>query len=410
MGMGSPPPLELADLERAIHERVQAGTLRVPPYPAVAVRVQEALARKDAGLSEIAQLVGADAVLAAAILRCANSALYRRGPPVTDLLQAITRVGAAEVLRLLLASGLSTGAQAVGTLVSIRRLIWIEGLASAAICQELARLRGLRTEEAFVLGLLHDFGKIVASTALEALIEEGGRPGCWPLEAWSALVERQHVAVGRATAERWGLPPLVAEVIGAHHAGPEGGRPRCRDPRLLEVVTASDQVVGLLLTRTRVTSAELAHVPGLAPEERTAVERVVENIPEFVAAFETPAATAFVASPRVAVPESTFRAATRTAKLGVSVPVARRPRLFTVSAVGPEGLVMEGEEPLPEDRLLEARIYAAEPFVAWVLTRLCRRTPKGFQVEVAPFALSGAIRASWDELVSGGAVGAGQKG
>src|SRR5512141_1023507 len=183
-------------LERAIRERVADGTLRIPPYPAVAVRVQEALGRKDAGLGEVAELVGGDAVLAASILRCANSVMYRRGSPLTELLQAITRIGAAEVMRLLLASGLSAGAQAVGALVSIRRLIWIEGLASAAVCQELARLRGLRTEEAFVLGLLHDFGKIVASSALEALLEEGQFEGRWPLEVWAAMVERHHVAVG----------------------------------------------------------------------------------------------------------------------------------------------------------------------------------------------------------------------
>jgi HD-like signal output (HDOD) protein len=395
--MEVPVPAPLEPLENAIQQLVAGGTLRVPPYPAVAVRVQEALGRKDTGLGEIAHLVGADAVLAAAILRCANSAMYRRGPPVTDLLQAITRIGAAEVMRLLVASGLSTGVQAVGTLISVRRLIWIEGLASAVICQELARLRGLRTEEAFVLGLLHDFGKVVASSALEALLEEGRYPGRWPLEDWAALVERQHVPVGVATAAAWKLPPLVGEVIGAHH----GGEARCRDPRLLEVVAASDQVVSLLLTRSRVTAADLARITGLGPEERAAVERALENVPEFVSAFETPAAGAFVGSPRVVVPQTTFLAPGRPAKLGVSISVARRPRLFRVTAVGPGGLAMSGDEPLPEDRLLEAKIYAEEPFQMWVLTRLCRRTQEGFAVEVSPFALSGALRESWEKVLAG---------
>jgi putative nucleotidyltransferase with HDIG domain len=395
--VATPLPAQLEPLEAAIQELVAKGTLRVPPYPAVAVRVQEALGRRETGLAEIAQLVGADAVLAAAILRCANSALYRRGPPVTDLLQAITRIGAAEVMRLLVASGLSTGVQAVGPLVSVRRLIWIEGLASAVLCQELARLRGLRTEEAFVLGLLHDFGKAVASSALEALLESGRFEGRWPLEAWSALVERQHVAVGVATAEAWKLPPLVGEVIGAHH----GGEGHCRDPRLLEVVTASDQVVSLLLTRSRVTAADLARIPGLATDERAAMEHVMEHVPEFVSAFETPAAGAFVGSPRVAVPQTTFQAPGRPVKLGVSISVARRPRLFRVTAVGPDGLAMAGEEPLPEDRLLEAKVYAEEPFQMWVLTRLCRRTPEGFAVEVSPFALSGVLREAWEKVLAG---------
>jgi putative nucleotidyltransferase with HDIG domain len=393
-------PGQIESLEVAIQERVAAGTLRIPPYPAVAVRVQEALGRKDAGLAEVAQLVGADAVLAASILRCANSILYRRGPPVTDLLQGITRIGAAEVLRLLLASGLSTGAQAVGSLVSVRRIIWIEGLVSAAICQELARIRGLRTEEAFVLGLLHDFGKIVTSSALEALLEEGKFEVRCPLETWAAVVERQHVAVGMATAAAWKLPALVGEVIAAHHAAPDAVR--CRDPRLLEVVKHADQVVGLVLTRTRVTSGDLSRIAGLTADERSAVERVIENVPDFVAAFETPAAAAFVNSPRVQPPETTFRVAGRKAKLGVSVSVARRPRLFQVSEVSPDGLCMSGDEPLPEDRLLEAKVYAQEPFTMWALVRLCGRAPGGHRVELAPFALSGPIKEAWEKLVADG--------
>jgi hypothetical protein len=190
----------------------------------------------------------------------------------------------------------------------------------------------------------------------------------------------------------------VGEVIALHHGAPG----KCRDLPLLEVVRTADQVVALVLTRTRVTGADLARIAGLSVEERGAVERVIEGVPEFVSAFETPAAAAFVGSPRVVAPESTFPEPGRPARLGVSVSVARRPRLFQVSAVRADGLAMAGEEPLPEDRLLEAKIYAREPFAAWVLTRLCRRTAEGFQVEVQPFALSAAQREAWEKLVAGG--------
>jgi putative nucleotidyltransferase with HDIG domain len=398
--MSFPAPATPDDLARAIEDLALRGALQVPPYPAVAVRVQEALGRKDAGLAELAQLVGADPVLTAALLRCANSALYRRGAATSDLLQAITRIGAAELLRLLLASGLSGGAQAVGPLVSVRRLIWIEALACAAVCQELARLRGLRTEEAFVVGLLHDFGKIVASAALERLLEEGRLEARLPLEAWTAVVEREHVRAGAAMAEKWRLPPIVGEVIAAHH----GAAAPCRDPRLLEAVRTGDAVVALVLTRTRVTQADLARVPGLAPAEREPVERVIAEVPEFVSAFETPAAAAFVASPRVAEPESTFEAPPRELRLGVSVSVARRTRTFRATGVVEGGLVLAGEEPLPENRLLEAKVYAPEPFSMWVLTRLCRRSPDGFRAEIQPFALSGPAREGW-ERIAGGAGG-----
>jgi HD-like signal output (HDOD) protein len=353
----------------------------------VALRVQETMARKGVGLGEVAGLIGADAVLAADVLRCANSAMYRRGAPVIDLTQALTRIGVQQVMRLLLASGLAVHAQAVGPLVLLRRMVWIEGLAAAAVCQELAGLRGLRAEEAFTLGLLHDFGKIVALTCLEGLLE--GEPPRAPLPRaeWEGLVDRHHVRLGLITADRWHLPPLVHEVIAAHHGG---GAP-CSDARLLEVVRTGDAVVRFLLDKAHVAPADLAAVAGLAPGERERLAQVLEHVPDFVAAFETPAAAAAVPTPCVAQPETTLPLPGRPARLGVSVSVARRPRLYTATSVSAGGLVLAGEEPLPENRLLEAKIYAEPPFTLWVLSRLCRRDGAGWRVEVQPFALSGEL-------------------
>jgi HD-like signal output (HDOD) protein len=396
---GRPPafvPEELRRLEAALDDRTAAGDLPVPPYPAVALRVQEVMARKNFGLGEVAGLIGADAALAADLLRCANSAMYRRGAPVIDLTQALTRIGIQQVMRLLLASGLAVHAQGVGPLVSLRRLAWIEGLAGAAVCQELASLRGLRTEEAFTLGLLHDFGKIVAVGALEAMLARAPMTGCFDRDAWQALVERRHVALGQELAGRWRLPPLLAEVIAGHH-----GTGRCSDQRLLEVVAASDQVVALLVSRPRVTEADLVPLAAVRAAEREPLMRVLEQIPDFVAAFETPAGSAVVSSPQLLQPATTFGPQRRAVKFGVSVSVAKRPRMFTASAIGEDGLLMAGEEPLPENRLLEAKFYGPQPFTAWVLSRLCRREGAGYQVEIQPFALTGPLKEHWSQLVSG---------
>jgi hypothetical protein len=171
------------------------------------------------------------------------------------------------------------------------------------------------------------------------------------------------------------------------------------------VVRISDQVVGLALRRTGVAPTDLAGVAGLASAaEREAVARVLEEVPEFVAAFETPAGTAFVGSPRIAAPDGAVGQAGRAVNIGVSVTVARRPRLYTASLVTQDGLVMTGQEPLPENRLLEAKVYAEEPLAIWVLTRLCRRTPEGYRVELQPFALSGPARIWWDAVVAGPAA------
>jgi len=393
------PPADLPEplrrLEQVMAARCAGGEVKVPPYPAVALRVQETMGRKGVGLGEVAGLIGADAVLAADVLRCANSAMYRRGAPVIDLTQALTRIGVQQVMRLLLASGLAVHAQAVGPLVLLRRMVWIEGLAAAAVCQELARVRGLRAEEAFTLGLLHDFGKIVALTCLEAMVEEEKLREPFPRGAWEGLVDRQHVRMGLLTADRWRLPALVSEVIAAHH----GDQAPCSDRRLLDVIRVGDEVVKLLLDKAHVSAADLAGAAGLAPDERERVARVLEQVPDFVAAFETPASSATVATPCVAQPETTLSQPGRPLRLGVSVSVARRPRLFTSTAVSASGMVLSGDEPLPENRLLEAKIYAERPFTLWVLSRLCRRAGAGWQVEVQPFALTGELKDLWARLL-----------
>jgi putative nucleotidyltransferase with HDIG domain len=394
-GAGAAGPGTIEALEERVAALCARRAIRVPPYPAVALRVQEAMVRKDFGLAQVAQLVGADAALAADILRCANSALYRRDAPFTDLTAAITRIGAQQVLRLLLVSGLAATAHAAGPLATLRRRFWIEGLTSATVCRELAELRRLHAEEAFAVGLLHDFGKIVAASALEAVVQEHGFEGRFPFEAWASVAERQHVAVGALAAERWRLPPIVGEVIAAHHE-PRGS---CSDPALLEVVRASDAVVALALERPCVTAADLAAAEGVRPGERAAVEAVVEKVPEFVAAFEAGTAMPASPSPRVA-PAGPACADGRKVRFGVSLTVARRAHMLMAIWAGPGGLVLRGEEPLPENRLLEAKVYSADPFKMWVLCRACRREEEGFLVEAQPFALSGPARESWEAILA----------
>jgi HD-like signal output (HDOD) protein len=239
-------PVEL-DLDQTLLDALARGGIPVPPYPAVALRIQEVVNRKSFGLADVTRIVSADAALTADVLRCANSAMFGRGAHATTLAQAITRIGAREVMRLALSSGLAAHAQAAGSLAPLKRFAWIESVSAAGLCQELARHRGLPAEEAFVLGLLHDFGKVVATAFLERLLAAQPRVGSRPLDFWAALLERHPVAAGMAIAVEWNLPPLVAEVIALHHEG--GGSPEARP--LVDLVRTCDAVVALLATQPR---------------------------------------------------------------------------------------------------------------------------------------------------------------
>jgi len=390
----------LQQLDRELEALAAGGELELPPYPAVALRVQEALGRPESGLDEVARLVGADAALAAGVLRCANSPLYRRGAAATTLTQAIIRVGAQEVLRLLLASCLASHAHAAGPLAPLRRMVWIEGLCGAALCQELARLRGLQQEEAFLVGLLHDFGKIVACASLEKLVERRGENARFPLEDWQALLDRHHVALGASLAARWQLPALLSDLIANHHGEASSSAERAA---LLDLVRMSDQIVTQLVRSPGISSADLGSVPGLGKfVEREAVVRVIQKIPEFVDAFEGNGAAAAAPSPRIEQPATTLGAGARPVRFEVTVTHGRQSRQFTAHTIAPNGIAMVGHDPLVDGRLHETTIHSKPgPLHIWSLARLSRRDGGSYHIEVHPFALSGVERGLWTQLAAG---------
>ena len=383
------------ELDRAMRSFTAAGEIPIPPYPAVAMRLQQAVSRPDFGLAEVARLVSSDAVLAASVLRCANSAIYSRGGPASTLTQAVTRIGARQVMRLVLAASLAGPAQAAGALATARRICWIEALASAAICQELARFRSLKPEEAFLAGLLHDFGKVVACSCLEALLAKELQPGSWPLAALVDCVDEHHLDLGNRVAERWQLPDYVCAAIARHHE--RGGE--CAD--IIELVKASDEVVGMLIGRSQVSAADLAPVRSLVGlAEREAVARTLEKLPEFVASLERATSQPETHSAQVILPETTL-SGQRPVSFGVTVGRDRSLREYLASAICASGVSMVGKEPLAESRLMEVTLHGPpEPLRIWALTRLSRREGDGYRIELQPFALKGTERVFWDHLLT----------
>jgi len=398
--MNASRPTSPLDLDRAILEAMSRGTIPIPAYPAVALQLQEIVGRPEFGLDEVSRAVGSDPTLAAGVLRCANSALYGRGAPVTALGPAIIRIGASEVTRIALTATLESQAQAPGALALLRRGAWIESLGSAVLCQELARRRGLSAEDAFICGLLHDFGKVVVTACVESVLAR--HPGAAPRsrEAWAALAERYHVEVGLAVASRWRLPDVVREVIALHHGDDPASAGAAE---ILRVVRACDGVVALLGRRPGLEELALAEVPDLAAAERAALAALAEQIPSFVASLERAAHGAAV-PPSMVSGVSAPEPGSRRVSFGVVASVGGRSRPLAAVAMTPNALVATGPEGLPEGRLLEFSLQCRPgPFSIWATVERCRPEGAGFRAEIRPFALSAGARSRWSEVLREGA-------
>ncbi|MGC3997615.1 MAG: HDOD domain-containing protein [Anaeromyxobacter sp.] len=242
-----------AELDEAMAQAIAGGALELPPYPAVALRIAELVRAGDFGLDELGKLVASDQVLSADLLRAAQAAVFARSAPVSSISQALTRVGAEGLSRIALASGLGAAALAAGPLAPLRRRTWQDALASAVLCRELARARGLPADDAFTCGLLHDFGRVVAIGAIERIAAGARRPSRpLPARFWEAVVDRHHVALGVVLAVKWSLPRTVRDAIQFHHAPTSEG---AEHPALVDVVRAVDPIVASLFDRAQLAAA-----------------------------------------------------------------------------------------------------------------------------------------------------------
>ena len=384
------------ELERAVLERLEQGTLRVPPYPSVALALRKLVSQENYGLDEVLTIVSNDPALVADVLRCANSAFFGRGS-VTSLRQAVGRIGAQQIMRLALVSGLTGIERTPGPLASQRRQAWETSLASAAISQRLAVLRKLPDESAFIAGLLHNFGWLIAIGTLEEMIARDPDAPARSESFWAGVIENCHTRLGLALAARWNLPALILDTIALHHQPDE---PSEFAP-FVELMSISDRINDLLAAHPVVSADQLGVIPELTGVECESIARSLPQLPELITAFASDGVApseSMLLAPQTAMLDGYQPADLQVVKLGV-----RKSGPYKMVGIGPGGWVMKGAEPLLEKQLVEmeiARKPGAPPLRLWAKVDLCvSGESEGWEFSCKPFALSGQTLQDWNALL-----------
>ncbi|MFO0617172.1 MAG: HDOD domain-containing protein [Polyangiaceae bacterium] len=165
-----------------------------------------------------ADLIRRDAGLAGEVLRVANSPLFAARSPISSLQQAVSRLGMRQVRDIAVIVSMRARVFHVRGFEAELRAMFRHGLATGLYAQEIARMRRLAVEDAFLAGLFHDVGKPVL---LQAIVDHRSRAAQAvdgdPRTAL-ALVDELHEVAGRALAVAWSLSPALTELIGRHHA------------------------------------------------------------------------------------------------------------------------------------------------------------------------------------------------
>jgi HD-like signal output (HDOD) protein len=213
LGIESPAPAD--PLRVAVADRLADGDLRLPLLPRVASQVVALVGSPNTDANRLAELIHRDPALAGHVLRIANSPAYMPRMPIVSLQQAVSRLGFNIVAEISFAASVQSGVFKVPGYESVLLQLWRHALTSGAFAKEVARMRRLNVEGAFLCGLLHAVGK----PALLQLVTDVARARGLALEPGPlfALLDDLHPVVGVRIGEQWGLPKPVLATI-EHYA------------------------------------------------------------------------------------------------------------------------------------------------------------------------------------------------
>jgi HD-like signal output (HDOD) protein len=382
------------ELAAQLVERLRTTEIRVPPYPAVAGSLDRLSRDGKSTVADVAAIIATDAALAATVLRHAQSAAMR-GKGSLSLEAAISRLGLDELTRVVIATTVGAAATAPGPLALLRRDQWRRSLLAALFCKELAGRRGVQPDQAFLGGLLHDFGAVVAITSLEALGRAEG-PGSLPVlpeAAWRRLVESLHVELGMVVVARWSLPEPIAEVVASHHTPQTCSR--VYRP-LVQLVAVADQILDILDRGSDGGLPALVEVPGLDHDERFRIGALMPKVADQMSKFEM----------------SNDRGMTSSIARVTDADNGTWPVDFVVEtksnaqaracAMGPNLLAFKSPVPMQPAWLTELTMRCAPDTIAMLAhVKTCEITPRrDYLVTVQPFGLAGDDKAAWQRLMA----------
>ena len=206
--------LDSGDLKKRMLGVFQAEGYQPPELPATAQRILAVSQRADVEIDEIVELLEADAMLAARVLRVASSPAYAGAAKIESLSGAVMRLGLNTLRDLVLEVAMNLRVFKCDAYSGPMERLRIHSSATAHLSRLICRHTSIEAEYAFVCGLLHDVG---ISGILLALgeVPRGKKPPdlsiLWP------VIDEAHAEAGALMAAHWELPDELLIPLEAHH-------------------------------------------------------------------------------------------------------------------------------------------------------------------------------------------------
>lgn len=253
---------ELARLARDPH----GAAALVPRVPAVIPQLLRSLREDATGAGALARQVAQDPVLVAEVIREVNSPYYQPASPIRSLEGAVLLLGQ-NGLRMLLARVAFRPiiSQQAGPLLRLLAPpLWRQSELCAQAAGLLAPRHGADPFEAYLAGLMHNVGLMVAFRVVEQLVPPGALPDADDFGARLLAAAR---LISARIAGEWELPPAIGHAIA--HPGDAGALPT--------LLQDADRLAKLQMLAMGGQPLFVRAVLALAPEARHVYDRLLEQ-------------------------------------------------------------------------------------------------------------------------------------
>ena len=188
----------------------------VPAMPNVVIQALNIVKNPNSGIKDLGDIMSYDQSLSLKVLNLVNSAYYGFAQQITSITRALALLGMNQAKNIIVAIAMKPMFSS-----EENRELWEHSITAAVGCEYLASdLKIMDSEEAFIIGFLHDIGKIILNMQdKDALnqVRELVANGSDVIEAERMYFGTDHAEVGAALAKKWQLPILLTNVIKYHH-------------------------------------------------------------------------------------------------------------------------------------------------------------------------------------------------
>ncbi len=204
------------EIIQEVIRKIQSEEMTLPVLPNIVLEIEELINNPDSTTNEMVKVLERDAVISVSLIKLANSPVYRGAGKITNVAQAVPRLGMKEVRNLVAAIAnkalYKTDKKEFKDLMEKQ---WNHSLACAYCSLSIAKTQSLNDpEKYFLMGLVHDVGKVMLFRAVSEMTQ---RQDSVDMSELMSNIEIVHTNMGGILLQSWGFDRETVRSVVLHH-------------------------------------------------------------------------------------------------------------------------------------------------------------------------------------------------